>query len=108
MVLLKSLATILTGAAAAAAATPNTLNVTVIGAQDNKSTLECWALEPGFVESSQAGTAGSAALNLGPFNGNASYSILPANFDGGKHNAPALQYIISTPLSHPYFPLLAQ
>lgn len=98
MVSFKYLATLLTSTAAVAATTDptapsfNTLNVTVIGARNNQSTLECWALDPGFVESSQAGTAGSEALNLGPVNGNASFSVLPAKFDGGRHNAPAMQY----------------
>lgn len=74
----------------------NTLNITVINAQDNASTLECWALEPGFQTSSQAGTSGTQALNLGPIGGggtNASYTVLPAGFDGGRHNAPAKQYV---------------
>jgi hypothetical protein len=74
----------------------STLNITVINAQNNSSTLECWALEPGFLTSSQAGTSGSQALNLGPIGGvgvNATYTVLPAGFDGGRHNAPAKQYV---------------
>jgi hypothetical protein len=78
-------------------ATTNTLNITVINTQNNHSTLECWALEPGFQTSSQAGTSGTQALNLGPVGGgtgsNASYTVLPAGFDGGRHNAPAKQYV---------------
>lgn len=76
-----------------AATSPSTLNVTVLGAQNNHSTLECWALDPGFKQSSTPGTSGSEALSLGFVNGNASFSILPARFDGGLHNAPALQYV---------------
>ncbi|KAJ5369816.1 uncharacterized protein N7496_005908 [Penicillium cataractarum] len=75
----------------------NTLNITVINAQNNSSTLECWALEPGFQTSSQAGTTGTQALNLGPAGGagtNATYTVLPAGFDGGRHNAPAKQWVI--------------
>ncbi|KAJ5949237.1 hypothetical protein N7454_000821 [Penicillium verhagenii] len=43
-------------------ATASTLNVTVLSAQNNASTLECWALKPGFTTSSEAGTAGSKSL----------------------------------------------
>jgi hypothetical protein len=32
-------------------------------------------------------------LNLGPIGSNASYTVLPAGFDGGRHNAPAKQYV---------------
>ncbi|KAJ5655924.1 hypothetical protein N7507_007874 [Penicillium longicatenatum] len=56
---------ILTSALAAA----STLNVTVLSAQNNASTLECWALEPGFTTSSEAGTSGSKSLNLGALGG---------------------------------------
>jgi hypothetical protein len=69
----------------------STLNVTVLGARHNRSTLECWALNSGFETSDQAGTAGSSILNLGGVGGNASFTALPAGFDGGRHNAPALQ-----------------
>lgn len=68
-----------------------TLNVTVIGARNNRSTLECWAIEPGWQSSTQKGETGSARVNLGPVGGNASYSVLPGHFDGGRHNAPAKQ-----------------
>jgi len=103
MVSFKLLTTLLTSAAAVAATATapdfSTLNVTVIGARNNNSILECWALNPGFTESSQAGTAGSEVLNLGSVSGNASYSVLPARFHGGRHNAPALQY---APFPHPF------
>jgi hypothetical protein len=77
--------------AVAVTSTPTTLNITVIGAHNNKSTLECWALEPGFTSSTQPGVAGSAQLSLGPVGDNATYNIIPAQFDGGRHNAPARQ-----------------
>lgn len=83
--------------ALATLATANTLNITVLGTHNNQSTLECWAVEPGFETSTTAGTSGTEVLNLGPIGGmnagNSSYSILPAGFDGGRHNAPALQYV---------------
>lgn len=69
----------------------STLNVTVIGARHNRSTLECWALQPGFKTSDQPGQIGTATLDLGSTGGNASYTVLTAGFDGGRHNAPALQ-----------------
>ncbi|KAJ6008165.1 hypothetical protein N7540_012141 [Penicillium herquei] len=79
-------------------AAAGTLNVTVLGAQNNVSTLECWALEPGFGTSSQAGTAGSKTLNLGPLGGknagNSTYALIAGQFDGGRHNAPAAQWVV--------------
>ena len=69
----------------------STLNVTVLGARHNRSTLECWALKPGFETSSEAGTSGSSVLDLGSVTGNATFTTLPAGFDGGRHNAPTLQ-----------------
>lgn len=95
MVSYKALSALVATTATVAATSPNTLNVTVLGAQNNHSTLECWALNPGFQQSSTAGTSGSDALNLGLVGGNASFSILPARFDGGLHNAPALQCVSS-------------
>lgn len=69
----------------------STLNVTVLGARHNRSTLECWALKSGFETSDEAGIAGSSLLDLGTVGGSASFTALPAEFDGGRHNAPALQ-----------------
>jgi hypothetical protein len=78
----------------------NTLNVTVLGAQHNHSTVECWALDSGFKISSEAGTAGSKSLDLGELGGASTYTILPAGFDGGRHNAPALQYALTFQIKH--------
>ncbi|KAJ5344845.1 hypothetical protein N7452_002849 [Penicillium brevicompactum] len=72
----------------------STLNVTVLGARHNRSTLECWALKPGFETSSEAGTSGSSVLDLGSVTGNATFTTLPAGFDGGRHNAPTLQWVV--------------
>ncbi|KOS45468.1 hypothetical protein ACN38_g3591 [Penicillium nordicum] len=72
----------------------STLNITVIGARHNRSTLECWALQPGFETSDQPGQVGTATLNLGSTGGNASFTVLQAGFDGGRHNAPALQWVV--------------
>lgn len=74
-----------------ASALPDTLNVTAIAVQNNVSVLECWALNPGFVTSAGAGTAGAANLNLAPLAPNATYTVIPAAFNGGPHNAPYTQ-----------------
>ncbi|GAQ08208.1 hypothetical protein ALT_5529 [Aspergillus lentulus] len=93
---LQFVASILPGAIASTAVTsmPTTLNITVIGARNNLSTLECWSLEPGFTSSTQPGIAGSASLSLGPVGDNATYTIVPARLDGGIHNAPVRQWVI--------------
>lgn len=101
--LLSLLATAATGTMAATS--HGTLNVTVVGAQNNLSTLECWALEPGFEEADTPGVEGAEVLNLGVISGNSTFSIIPANFDGGLHNAPALQYDLSFSIFPPYQPL---
>ncbi|EAW25063.1 uncharacterized protein NFIA_105510 [Aspergillus fischeri NRRL 181] len=89
-------ASILPGAIATIATTsiPSTLNITVIGARNNQSILECWSLEPGFASSTQPGIAGSASLSLGPVGDNATYTIVPAQLDGGIHNAPVRQWVV--------------
>ncbi|KAI0058787.1 hypothetical protein BV25DRAFT_1871883 [Artomyces pyxidatus] len=70
-----------------------TLNLTTIATHNGASVFECWALTPGFVTSSQPGTVGASSLQLGNL-ANASYSILPANFSAGRHNAPNVQYVV--------------
>ena len=72
---------------------PSRLNITSIAAADGKSTLECWQLSAALAESSQAGTSGAAIAELGE-TGATSYSLLPPHFDGGLHNAPAVQYVL--------------
>ncbi|KAL9111390.1 MAG: hypothetical protein Q9227_004267 [Pyrenula ochraceoflavens] len=69
-----------------------TFKVTAISAANGKSTLECWELEPPIQQSSSPGTAGAVSQQLGQV-ANATYTILPAHFDGGLHNAPAAQYV---------------
>ncbi|PYH96234.1 hypothetical protein BO71DRAFT_397281 [Aspergillus ellipticus CBS 707.79] len=88
-----------TTAAAAAASTnettiPSTLNITTITAHNNQSALECWALDPGFTTSAQAGVSGTSMLSLGPITGNATNILIPGAYDGGRHNAPAIQWVI--------------
>lgn len=66
------------------------LNITALGAANNASTLECWQMDTPFTISTQQGTSGSAQLGLGNVS-TISYSVLPADFDAGVHNAPANQ-----------------
>ncbi|EPQ55764.1 hypothetical protein GLOTRDRAFT_121223 [Gloeophyllum trabeum ATCC 11539] len=72
---------------------PSTLNLTALSAVNGQSVFECWALQPGFVSSAQPGTAGAISLQLGNL-ANASYAIIPAGFDAGRHNAPNVQYVV--------------
>ncbi|MCJ1358079.1 MAG: hypothetical protein MMC33_008077 [Icmadophila ericetorum] len=67
-------------------------NLTAIAAKDGASVLQCWQLANPFMVSSTPGTAGTAIETLGNA-ANASYTILPARFDGGLHHAPAVQYV---------------
>ena len=75
-----------------ASATLTYLNLTAISASNGASVLECWQLSAPFVISNQAGTVGAATAQLGNV-ANASFSVLPAKFDGGAHRAPAVQYV---------------
>ncbi|RAL03992.1 uncharacterized protein BO80DRAFT_400106 [Aspergillus ibericus CBS 121593] len=93
--------TLLAATSAAAASTntttssfPSTLNITTITAHNNQSALECWALDPGYTTSAQAGVSGTAMLPLGPITGNATNILIPGNYDGGRHNAPTIQWVI--------------
>ncbi|KAL9599259.1 MAG: hypothetical protein Q9219_003961 [cf. Caloplaca sp. 3 TL-2023] len=83
-------------AIAAVLAAPETLNVTTIATNAQKeSTLECWQVTAPFVESTEPGTAGSATAQLGQTK-RLSYTLIPPHFDGGLHNAPAVQYVAFT------------
>ncbi|GLA24908.1 hypothetical protein ACMYSQ_005970 [Aspergillus niger] len=73
---------------------PNTLNITTLTAHNNQSVLECWALDPGYSTSAQAGVSGTAMLNLGPVTSNATNLLIPGEYDGGRHNAPTIQWVI--------------
>ncbi|KAF3765042.1 hypothetical protein M406DRAFT_243506, partial [Cryphonectria parasitica EP155] len=69
------------------------LNVTAISAANNASTLECWQMTTPFSISTTSGTAGSASLDLGDVS-NLTYTVLPAAYDGGLHNAPHAQWVV--------------
>ncbi|RDA94576.1 hypothetical protein CP533_2451 [Ophiocordyceps camponoti-saundersi (nom. inval.)] len=73
------------------AVNPTSLNLTALSASMGKSTIECWQIGP-FVSSNRTGTTGSPSLFLGEVV-NATYTVIPPNFDGGLHNAPAFQFV---------------
>ena len=75
----------------AASPTPKTLNITTILANVQRvSIIECWQLAAPLEASSTAGTAGALFAQLGE-TGATSYGLIPAEFDGGLHNAPVVQ-----------------
>ena len=77
----------------AAKSIPKTLNITTIAANPQKqSILECWRLNAPLLESSVPGTSGSVFAQLGQGNAT-SYGLIPPHFDGGLHNAPAIQWV---------------
>lgn len=78
------------GAAQLSTETTPTLNITAIAAEDGESVLQCWQLTNKFQPPTIPGIVGGLTLFLGDM-ANASYTILPSRFDGGFHNAPALQ-----------------
>ncbi|KAI9685183.1 MAG: hypothetical protein M1822_004770 [Bathelium mastoideum] len=74
-------------------AMPQTLNITAIATNAQKeSILECWQLDNPFVASTASGTSGAVFAQLGKA-GATSYGIIPADFDGGLHNAPVVQWV---------------
>ncbi|KAH7099180.1 hypothetical protein BKA62DRAFT_710722 [Auriculariales sp. MPI-PUGE-AT-0066] len=75
-----------------AAFSPPTLNITALVGKDGASAFECWSLVPGFAGSTSQARLARSSWNSGNLS-NASYSILPPNFDGGLHNAPAFQFV---------------
>ncbi|KAK8151250.1 hypothetical protein BKA80DRAFT_287095 [Phyllosticta citrichinensis] len=63
----------------------------VTNAQNN-SALECWKFTTPLTSPSTPGISGSMfyAFNLSTTN---QYTVIPARFDGGIHNAPAPQFV---------------
>ncbi|KAF7502496.1 hypothetical protein GJ744_005653 [Endocarpon pusillum] len=80
----------------AAESVPRTLNITTIAANPQKqSVLECWRLTAPLLESSVPGTSGAVFAQLGQGNAT-SYGLIPPRFNGGLHNAPAIQWVAFT------------
>ncbi|KAI4120562.1 MAG: hypothetical protein LQ338_006925 [Usnochroma carphineum] len=72
--------------------TPTYLSITAISAINGASTIECWRLTAPFKTSAEAGVSGASLAQLGKA-GNVSYVVLPPRYNGGLHNAPAVQYV---------------
>ncbi|RCI17271.1 hypothetical protein L249_3153 [Ophiocordyceps polyrhachis-furcata BCC 54312] len=70
---------------------PPSLNLTALSASNGMTTIECWQVGP-FVSSNDAGTSGVPSYFFGDVV-NATYSVIPPNFDGGLHNAPSFQFV---------------
>ena len=73
-----------------AAAANKYFNATTTAAKNGKSIIQCWQLLDPITVSSQPGTQGSLAAFLGD-TANLTYSVIPANTNGGPHTAPAPQ-----------------
>ncbi|KAJ7202236.1 hypothetical protein C8J57DRAFT_950238, partial [Mycena rebaudengoi] len=72
------------------------LTVTAVVGKNGISVLECWALAPSLVESTQSGVVGALTYpHLGATTANSSWSFFPKTGSGGFHNAPAPQYVIA-------------
>ncbi|KAK8188823.1 hypothetical protein IWZ00DRAFT_299956 [Phyllosticta capitalensis] len=71
-----------------------TVTSLVTNAQNN-SALECWKFTTPLTVPSTPGISGSMlyAFNLSTAN---EYTVIPARFDGGIHNAPAPQFVYFT------------
>lgn len=63
------------------------LNITVTGAANNASTIECWQMDTPFASSATPGVSGSATALIGKA-ANITFTVVPAGFDGGLHRAP--------------------
>ncbi|KAI1261136.1 hypothetical protein F5Y18DRAFT_210290 [Xylariaceae sp. FL1019] len=68
------------------------LNITSIAGVGNHSEIQCWQMETPFTISTDAGTNGVARLDLSDAD-NISYLVLPSEYNGGLHNAPAVQWV---------------
>ncbi|KAI0145329.1 hypothetical protein GGR57DRAFT_480452 [Xylariaceae sp. FL1272] len=68
------------------------LNITAIAGVNNRSEIQCWQMDTPFSISTDAGTNGVARVDLSDTE-SLSYLVLPSNYDGGLHNAPANQWV---------------
>ena len=78
------LALVLAGARAVEALS---LNISAVGAANNVSVLQCWQMDNPFESSGTPGIGGSATAKIGD-TANITFTVVPAGFDGGLHNAP--------------------
>lgn len=67
------------------------LNITAITTNGNGSSIfECWSLCAPLETTTQPGLVGAASSFLGNL-ANMTYTVTPAGFNSGDHNAPANQ-----------------
>ena len=57
---------------------------------ENTTTIQCWRLATPFITSSTPGVSGTEVATISNV-GDLEYTILPARYDGGVHNAPVPQ-----------------
>ncbi|UNI18055.1 hypothetical protein JDV02_004351 [Purpureocillium takamizusanense] len=69
------------------------LVLTAITAADGNSIFECWRLDAIFRPPPGAPADGAVGVPLGNVS-SASYNIIPADFNGGLHNAPSRQFVL--------------
>ncbi|RYP70509.1 hypothetical protein DL771_005446 [Monosporascus sp. 5C6A] len=69
-------------------------NITAISARYGNSTIECWQLGSSFSVSAQPGIAGGGMARLGDVS-EMTYNVIPANSEGGLHNAPSNQWVVA-------------
>ncbi|KAK7917496.1 hypothetical protein PG985_011104 [Apiospora marii] len=70
------------------------LNITAITTNGTGSSIfECWSLSAPLETTSQPGLVGAASSFLGDL-ANMTYTVTPAGFDSGDHNAPYNQWVI--------------
>ncbi|KJZ75180.1 hypothetical protein HIM_05374 [Hirsutella minnesotensis 3608] len=74
------------------AASQGNFTITAIAASNGHSIIQCWQLYAPVQLSNVSGTAGASNTQLGSVE-SCAYTIIPPNFDGGLHNAPAAQYV---------------
>ncbi|KAJ6568355.1 hypothetical protein DFH09DRAFT_1155186 [Mycena vulgaris] len=77
-----------------APALPQNLTLTALVGKNNLSSLECWAMTPGLVESTATGTVGALSFAQLGGTGNSSYSLFTQFTNAGLHNAPVPQYVM--------------
>ncbi|KAJ6438886.1 Amidohydrolase family [Purpureocillium lavendulum] len=68
------------------------LDLTAISAKGGSSVFECWRLDARW-QFPPGAHGGPVGVTLGNFT-STSYSIIPAGFSGGLHNAPSRQFVL--------------
>ncbi|KAF1985907.1 hypothetical protein K402DRAFT_356312 [Aulographum hederae CBS 113979] len=66
----------------------------IVTTPQNTSAFECWKFTTPLASSATGGTVGAQVLSFESLANRATYTLLPARFDGGVHNAPSVQLVI--------------